>query len=90
MAVAIRLSRQGSKKRPFYRVVAAEKSAPRDGRFIEQIGIYDPRAKVVRIDCDRYTHWVKTGATPSATVASLAKKLAAAQPPTTPTAGTQG
>jgi small subunit ribosomal protein S16 len=81
MAVAIRLSRQGSKKRPFYRVVAAEKSAPRDGRFIEQIGIYDPRTKLLRIDRDRYTHWVKSGALPSDTVTSLAKKAAAAEPP---------
>jgi small subunit ribosomal protein S16 len=83
MSVAIRLSRQGSKKRPFYRVVAAEKSAPRDGRFIEQIGVYDPRAKLVRIDRDRYTHWVQSGAQPSPTVVSLAKKAAEAEPPTT-------
>ena len=82
MAVAIRLSRQGSKKRPFYRVVAAEKSAPRDGRFIEQIGIYDPRTKLLRIDRERYTHWLQAGALPSDTVVSLAKKAAAAEPPT--------
>ncbi len=75
MAVAIRLSRQGSKKRPFYRVVAAEKSAPRDGRFIEQIGIYDPRAKMLRLDQGRYDHWVKCGAKPTATVASLARRM---------------
>lgn len=92
MAVAIRLSRQGSKKRPFYRVVAAEKSAPRDGRFIEQIGIYDPRTKLLRIDRDRYTRWVQSGALPSATVLSLAKRAAAAEPPapvTAPTPDTQ-
>jgi small subunit ribosomal protein S16 len=82
MAVAIRLSRQGSKKRPFYRVVAAEKSAPRDGRFIEQIGIYDPRTKHLRIDSERYKHWLQAGALPSETVMSLAKKFAASQPPT--------
>ena len=76
MAVAIRLSRQGSKKRPFYRVVAADKTAPRDGRFIEQIGLYDPRGGMLRIDQERYTHWVKCGAKPSPTVASLAKKAA--------------
>lgn len=75
MAVAIRLSRQGSKKRPFYRVVAAEKASPRDGRFIEQIGIYDPRAKVIRIDQERYAHWLKCGAKPTDTVASLARKI---------------
>lgn len=83
MAVAIRLSRQGSKKRPFYRVVAAEKSSPRDGRFIEQIGIYDPRADVVRIDQERYAHWVKCGAKPTGTVASLAKKVARDAAPST-------
>jgi small subunit ribosomal protein S16 len=76
MSVAIRLSRQGSKKRPFYRIVAAEKSSPRDGRFIEMIGVYDPRAEVVRIDQDRYKHWLESGARPSPTVASLARKLA--------------
>ncbi|ACY15019.1 30S ribosomal protein S16 [Haliangium ochraceum] len=79
MAVAIRLSRQGSKKRPYYRVVAAEKSAPRDGRFIEQIGIYDPRSKELRLDHGRYTHWVSCGAKPSPTVATLAKKNAPAE-----------
>lgn len=79
MAVAIRLSRQGSKKRPFYKVVAAEKSAPRDGRFIEQIGIYDPRAKLVRIDRARYERWVQVGAKPTPTVASLAKKAIRAE-----------
>jgi len=78
MAVAIRLARQGAKKRPFYRVVAAEKSSPRDGRFIEQIGIYDPRTKLLRIDQARYSYWVDNGARPSPTVASLAKKAAKA------------
>ena len=76
MAVAIRLARQGAKKRPFYRVVAAEKRAPRDGRFIEQIGIYDPRTKMIRLDRERYDSWVQNGALPTPTVASLAKKLA--------------
>ena len=49
MAVAIRLARHGSKKRPFYRVVAAEQRSPRDGRFIELLGTYDPRAKQIRL-----------------------------------------
>ena len=75
MAVAIRLARHGSKKRPFYRVVAAQKSSSRDGRFIEIIGVYDPRAKMVRLDMERYGHWVSCGAQPSATVASLARKI---------------
>lgn len=86
MAVAIRLSRQGSKKRPFYRVVAAEKRAPRDGRFIEQIGIYNPITKEIRLDHERYTHWIGCGALPSPTVASLAKKSAPAADATAPTA----
>ncbi len=71
MAVAIRLARGGSKKRPFYRVVAAHKSRARDGRFIEQLGIYDPRAKEFRIDHPRYEHWVSVGAKASPTVATL-------------------
>ncbi len=75
MAVAIRLSRQGSKKRPFYRVVAAEKSAPRDGRFIEQVGTYDPRTKKTHLDRTRYERWVSVGAKPSPTVASLIRKI---------------
>jgi small subunit ribosomal protein S16 len=78
MAVAIRLARHGSKKNPFYRVVAADKSAPRDGRFIEQLGTYDPRGKQVKLDLARYQHWVSHGATPSDTVAQLAKKQARA------------
>lgn len=76
MAVAIRLARHGSKKRPFYRVVAAEKRSPRDGRFIELLGVYDPRAKLVRLDQERYQHWVDNGAKPSVTVRSLAKRVA--------------
>ena len=77
MALAIRLSRQGSKKRPFYRVVAAEKSSPRDGRFVEILGTYDPRAKSVRLNLDRYNHWISCGARPSQTVSVLARKEAA-------------
>jgi small subunit ribosomal protein S16 len=78
MAVAIRLARQGSKKRPFYRIVATEKSSPRDGRFIEQLGFYDPRAKNFRIDHERFAHWVSVGAQASPTVATLVKKNPAA------------
>lgn len=76
MAVAIRLARHGSKKNPFYRVVAADKSAPRDGRFIELLGTWDPQTKQLKIDLGRYQHWVSHGAQPSDTVASLAKKQA--------------
>ncbi len=78
MAVSIRLARQGAKKKPFYRVVAADKRAPRDGRFIEQLGYYDPRAKVIKIDLDRYDHWVKVGGQPSQTVAHLVRRTRAA------------
>jgi small subunit ribosomal protein S16 len=77
MAVSIRLARQGSKKRPFYRIVAAEKSFPRDGRFIEQLGFYDPRRKVLTIDRERYQHWVGVGAQASDTVHTLVRKYKA-------------
>jgi small subunit ribosomal protein S16 len=76
MAVAIRLARQGAKKRPFYRIVAADKTSPRDGRFIEQIGYYDPLKKAVHIDRERYDRWLSTGAQPSDTVKHLAKVAA--------------
>jgi small subunit ribosomal protein S16 len=74
MAVAIRLTRQGTNKKPFYRVIAADKRSPRGGRFIEQLGLFDPRAKKFVIDVDRYQSWVKNGAVPSDTVADLVKK----------------
>lgn len=79
MAVAIRLSRQGSKKRPFYRIVATEKSSPRDGRFIELLGVYDPRKKHFQVDQARYDRWLKCGAKPSPTVASLVRKAVRAE-----------
>lgn len=75
MAVSIRLARQGSKKKPFYRVVASDKRAPRDGRFIEQLGYYDPRRKVARIDRERYDQWVDHGAQATETVASIVKQI---------------
>jgi small subunit ribosomal protein S16 len=80
MAVAIRLTRQGTKKKPFYRVVAADKRSPRDGRFAEQLGTYDPRVKKLQIDVDRYQTWVQNGAVPSDTVADLVKKHLRALP----------
>lgn len=76
MSVVVRMSRQGSKKRPFYRIVAADKRAARDGRFIELLGTYDPNTKAFKLDPDRYGHWVKHGAKPSATVASLLRRQA--------------
>ena len=74
--VRIRLRRMGSKKKPFYRIVVADQRSPRDGRFIEVIGTYDPHPvpPVVALDTDRATHWVSVGAQPSDAVARLLRK----------------
>jgi small subunit ribosomal protein S16 len=76
LATRIRLKRMGAKKAPFYRVVVADSRYPRDGRFIEEIGYYDPTKKepVIEIKEDRALSWLATGAEPSATVKSLFKK----------------
>ena len=76
MSVVLRLKRMGANKKPFYRIVAAEKTSPRDGRFIEQLGYYSPKKNPaeIKIDEKRATHWLKNGAKPSATVKSLLKK----------------
>ena len=76
MAVVLRLSRAGTHKAPFYHVVATDSRAARDGRYLEDVGIYDPRAKPERIElkADRVEHWLKVGATPSQTVAMILKK----------------
>jgi len=76
MAVKVRLSRKGAKKRPFYRIVVTDVRSPRDGRFIESIGHYDPKQDPadVRIDLGRLDYWVENGAVASRTVTSLAKK----------------
>ena len=76
MAVSIRLRREGTKNRPFYRVVVADKRSPRDGKFIEVIGNYDPRktGENYELNLDRAEYWVKNGAQPSETVASIIKK----------------
>ncbi len=73
MAVRLRLARYGSKKKPFYRVVATDSRAPRDGRFIEILGYYDPRKEpsLVKIDRERVTYWLSQGAKPSETVDKL-------------------
>ena len=73
MAVRIRLTRKGKKKQPTYRVVVADGRAPRDGRYIEQIGRYDPRQEpsVVEIDNDRANYWIGQGAQPSDAVHKL-------------------
>ena len=76
MATRIRMTRHGSKKRPFYRIVAASTGAPRDGRFIEQLGHYDPTKTPVdvKLDLARLSDWIAKGAQPSDTVLRLLKK----------------
>jgi small subunit ribosomal protein S16 len=73
MSVAIRMARGGSKKRPFYRIVATNSTSARNGRFIEQVGHYNPSNKALELNVERYDYWVGVGATPSATVHRLAK-----------------
>ena len=79
--VVIRLSRGGSKSRPFYNIVVADKRNRRDGRFIERIGFYNPLARggeePLRVAVDRLTYWTSVGAEPSPTVARLVKQSAA-------------
>lgn len=76
MAVRIRLTRMGSKKRPFYRIVIADSRARRDGRFIEIVGTYNPlkNPAEVTLKDERVRHWLGVGATPSDTVRSILKK----------------
>lgn len=74
--VKIRLRRMGAKKRPFYRVVVADARSPRDGRFIEEIGYYDPTKDpaVIKIDEDKAMRWIANGAQPTDTARSLLRK----------------
>ncbi|MDF2592047.1 MAG: rpsP [Clostridia bacterium] len=76
MAVKIRLKRMGAKKSPFYRVVVADSRAPRDGKFIEEIGYYNPitQPAEVKIDAEKAKKWLSTGAQPTDTVKALLKK----------------
>ena len=76
MAVKIRLRRIGAKKAPFYRVVVADSRFPRDGRFVEEIGYYNPLTEPaeIKIDADKAQEWLKNGAQPTDTVKSLLKK----------------
>ncbi|MGH9114735.1 MAG: 30S ribosomal protein S16 [Acidimicrobiales bacterium] len=80
MAVKLRLMRMGKKKQPFYRVVAADSRAPRDGRFIEILGTYEPRAEPSRVVIDhaKAERWLSQGAKPTETVARLLAQSAAA------------
>ncbi len=77
--VKIRLRRMGAKKSPFYRIVVADSRYPRDGRFIEEIGTYDPTVNpaALKVDAERAQAWIKTGAQPTETVKSLLKKAGA-------------
>jgi len=76
MAVKIRLRRMGAKKNPFYRIVVADSRYPRDGRFIEEIGTYDPLKTPadVKIDADKAKQWIANGAQPTDTVKDILKK----------------
>ena len=75
MAVKIRLRRIGAKKAPFYRIVVADSRYPRDGRFIEEIGTYDPtkNPSVITVDTEKAEKWIATGAQPTETVKKLLK-----------------
>ncbi len=79
MAVTIRLRRDGAKNSPYYRIVVADKHSPRDGKFLELIGTYDPKKKGDNstIKLERAAHWMKLGALPSDTVKSILKKAKA-------------
>lgn len=76
MAVKIRLRRMGAKKNPFYRIVVADSRYPRDGRFIEEIGTYDPLKTPadMKIDADKAKQWIANGAQPTDTVKDILKK----------------
>ncbi len=79
MAVKIRLKRMGMKKKPFYRIVVADCRSPRDGRFVEEIGYYDPMKKPaeIKVDNEKAVTWMKNGAQPTETVRVLLKKSGA-------------
>ncbi|MBE6757831.1 MAG: 30S ribosomal protein S16 [Ruminococcaceae bacterium] len=76
MAVKIRLRRMGAKKAPFYRIVVADSRYPRDGRFIEEIGYYNPmeEPKVIKVDAEKAQKWIANGAQPTDTVRDLLKQ----------------
>ena len=75
--VKIRLRRDGAKKAPYYKIVVADSRFPRDGRFIEEIGMYDPMKEpsIIKIDTEKYETWVKNGARPTDTVKKLFEKV---------------
>lgn len=75
MAVRIRLSRKGTKKKPYYRLVAADTQSPRDGRFLEVLGVYDPKTNPARIDLhkEKISYWLGKGATASESAKAILK-----------------
>ena len=77
--VKIRLRRMGAKKAPYYRIVVADSRSPRDGRFIEEVGLYDPMAdgQKLSVKMDRVQYWISNGAQPTDTVRGLLKKVEA-------------
>ena len=77
--VKIRLRRMGAKKAPYYRIVVADSRSPRDGRFIEELGVYDPMAEgnKLNLDVERVKYWISQGAQPTDTVRGLLKKIEA-------------
>ncbi len=78
--VKIRLRRMGAKKAPYYRIIVADSRSPRDGRFIEELGIYDPMAEgeqKIKVDMERAQYWIANGAQPTETVRGLLKKVEA-------------
>jgi len=82
MAIKMRLARFGTKKKPFYRIVVADSEAPRDGRFIEQVGYYDPKTeeRTVVLNEDKVRKWLDEGAVPSDTVKSFLKEKGLLKP----------
>src|SRR5690606_10231347 len=83
MAVHIRLARHGTKKAPYYRIVVTDSRNPRDGRFVEKLGAYNPvvNPKTFELERTRYEYWTSKGATPSATLVKLLKKYPALEKP---------
>jgi small subunit ribosomal protein S16 len=83
MALVIRLRRHGSRKNPFFRIVVADSRSPRDGRFVDQVGTYDPTCDPpkVTLRTDRTEHWLKVGAKPSVTVEKLIERASSATTP---------
>jgi small subunit ribosomal protein S16 len=79
--VRIRLARHGAKKHPFYRIVVANSESPRDGRYIDQVGTYDPTKPEIKLQAEKLAKWRSKGARPTETVAQLIRQAGADSPP---------